>query len=132
MDPSKALIIIPTYNERQNIVLLIPEILKVVPGVSILVVDDNSPDGTATCVRELAQSVDNVHVLERPGKQGLGRAYISGFRWALEREYECMFEMDADFSHSPSYLPDFLREIDNCDLVIGSRYIKGVNVVNWP
>ncbi len=132
MDPSKALIIIPTYNERQNIVLLIPEILKVVPGVSILVVDDSSPDGTAHCVHELAQSVDNVHVLERPGKQGLGRAYISGFRWALERDYECMFEMDADFSHNPSYLPYFLRAIDTSDLVIGSRYIKGVNVVNWP
>lgn len=132
MDPAKALIIIPTYNERQNIVLLIPEILKVVPGASILVVDDNSPDGTAQCVRELAQSVENVHVLERPGKQGLGRAYISGFRWALERDYECMFEMDADFSHNPSYLPDFLRAVDSSDLVIGSRYIKGVNVVNWP
>lgn len=132
MDASQALIIIPTYNERQNIVLLIPEILKIVPGISVLVVDDNSPDGTGHCVQELAQSVPNLHLLERKKKEGLGRAYIAGFRWALERDFQAVFEMDADFSHNPAYLPDFLRAIDGADLVIGSRYIKGVNVVNWP
>jgi dolichol-phosphate mannosyltransferase len=132
MNSAQALIIIPTYNERDNIALLLPEIFKAVPGAHVLVVDDNSPDGTAQCVRELAQSLPGVHLLERPRKEGLGRAYISGFRWALERSYACMFEMDADFSHNPCYLPDFLEAIDDCDLVIGSRYIKGVNVVNWP
>jgi dolichol-phosphate mannosyltransferase len=124
MDLSKTLIIIPT--------LLIPEILKVVPGVHILVVDDNSPDGTSQCVKELARTADTIFVLDRAKKEGLGRAYISGFAWALERGYAFVFEMDADFSHDPRYLPDFLRAIEDSDLVIGSRYISGVNVVNWP
>ena len=132
MDNADALVIIPTYNERQNIVLLIPEILKTVEGVSVLVVDDNSPDGTSQCVKELAQSMDNVFVLDRPRKQGLGKAYVNGFRWALERDYQCIFEMDADFSHDPRYLPAFLKAVDGCDLAIGSRYVQGVNVVNWP
>jgi dolichol-phosphate mannosyltransferase len=132
MDLSKTLIIIPTYNERENITLLIPEILKVVPGVHILVVDDNSPDGTSQCVKELARTADTIFVLDRAKKEGLGRAYISGFAWALERGYAFVFEMDADFSHDPRYLPDFLRAIEDSDLVIGSRYISGVNVVNWP
>jgi dolichol-phosphate mannosyltransferase len=132
MDNTDALVIIPTYNERQNIVLLVPEILKTVPGISVLVVDDNSPDGTSQCVKELGRSMDNVFVLDRPRKQGLGKAYVNGFRWALERDYQCVFEMDADFSHDPQYLPTFLKTIDGCDLAIGSRYVKGVNVVNWP
>ncbi len=132
MEPARSLIIVPTYNERENITVLIPRLMETVPGIHVLVVDDSSPDGTAGCVRELARSVPNVHVLVRERKEGLGKAYISGFRWALERDYACMFEMDADFSHDPRYLPDFLRAIDEADLVIGSRYIRGVNVVNWP
>lgn len=132
MAAEKALIIIPTYNERQNIVLLVPEILKHVPDVHILVVDDASPDGTSQCVKEMAKSIQNVHVLDRKKKEGIGRAYISGFRWAIERCYDFVFEMDADFSHDPKYLPDFLKAIGDADLVIGSRYLSGVNVVNWP
>ena len=132
MEPARSLIIVPTYNERENIALLVHDIVSTVPGIHILVVDDNSPDGTATCVRDLAESVPNLHLLVRERKEGLGRAYISGFQWALERDYACVFEMDADYSHDPRYLPDFLSAIENADLVIGSRYIRGVNVVNWP
>lgn len=132
MQQNEALIIIPTYNERENIVLIIPEIKKVLPEVEILVVDDSSPDGTAQCVKDLAASIKGIHLLERPQKNGLGRAYISGFLWALQRSYQYIFEMDADFSHDPKYLPDFLKAIETNDLVIGSRYICGVNVVNWP
>ncbi|MDG5814998.1 polyprenol monophosphomannose synthase [Chitinispirillales bacterium ANBcel5] len=132
MDLSKVLIIIPTYNERENIVLIIPEIKKILPQVHILVVDDSSPDGTAQCVEQMARGIDGVHLFVRPTKDGLGKAYISGFKWALEREYEFIFEMDADFSHSPEYLPAFLEAARENDLVLGSRYICGVNVVNWP
>ncbi len=129
---TKTLIIVPTYNERENIVLLIPEIHKKVPRAHILVVDDSSPDGTAECVRELAKGKESIFVLVREKKEGLGRAYISGFKWALEREYELIFEMDADFSHNPEYLPDFIKAAEEADCVIGSRYISGVNVINWP
>lgn len=128
----KVLIIIPTYDERENIVLIIPEIRKWLPYAHILVVDDSSPDGTSECVKELSKDIENVFVLDRKKKEGLGRAYISGFKWALERNYELIFEMDADFSHDPKYLPDFIKTAENADLVIGSRYISGVNVVNWP
>ncbi len=132
MQKDQVLIIIPTYNERENIVLIIPEIKKVLPQAHILVVDDSSPDGTAQCVRDMASTVNDVYLLERPGKNGLGKAYISGFLWALERSYQFIFEMDADFSHDPKYLPDFLNAIKENDLVIGSRYVSGVNVINWP
>jgi dolichol-phosphate mannosyltransferase len=132
MAPQKMLIIIPTFNEKENIGLLIPEIDKAVPGVHILVVDDGSPDGTSAYVKELAEKRGGLFVLDRQKKEGLGKAYVAGFRWALEREYEYMFEMDADFSHDPKYLPDFLKAIEENDLVIGSRYKSGVNVVNWP
>ena len=132
MGSESILIIVPTYNERQNIVLLIPDILRSLPDAHILVVDDSSPDGTAQCVREMAGSLRNVNLLERGAKEGLGRAYLSGFRWAIERGYDLIFEMDADFSHDPRYLPDFMRAITDVDLVIGSRYLCGVNVVNWP
>jgi dolichol-phosphate mannosyltransferase len=133
MDPNQSLIIIPTYNERQNVALLIPEIMKTVPGCHILVVDDSSPDGTSAAVKEIAVGWPGlVHVLDRPKKEGLGRAYIAGFQWALQRPYEAVFEMDADFSHDPKYLPDFLAAIDTADLVLGSRYLTGVNVINWP
>lgn len=132
MQEKQILVIIPTYNERENIVLIIPEIKKVLPEADILVVDDSSPDGTAQCVKEMASTIDGVYLLERPEKNGLGRAYISGFLWALQRSYKFIFEMDADFSHDPKYLPEFLKAIESSDLVIGSRYVSGVNVVNWP
>jgi len=132
MEKDQILIIIPTYNERENISLIIPEIRKFVPEAHILVVDDSSPDGTSGIVKEMAKDIPGIFILDRAKKEGLGKAYISGFRWALEREYQYIFEMDADFSHDPKYLPDFLKAIENNDLVIGSRYKSGVNVVNWP
>lgn len=128
----KILIIIPTYNERENIEVLIPKVRDFVPDSHILVVDDSSPDGTSAYVKELSTRLKNIFVLDREKKEGLGRAYISGFKWALERDYDFIFEMDADLSHSPEYLPDFLKTIQKADLVIGSRYISGVNVINWP
>jgi dolichol-phosphate mannosyltransferase len=132
MASAETLIIIPTYNERENIGILLPAIKKALPGVHVLVVDDGSPDGTSAYVKELAPSLGNVFVLDRNKKEGLGKAYVAGFRWALARTYGYIFEMDADFSHDPKYLPDFLEAIKDNDLVIGSRYISGVNVVNWP
>jgi dolichol-phosphate mannosyltransferase len=132
MATAKTLIIIPTYNEKENIPLIVPSILQTVPHVEILVVDDNSPDGTAEIVKTMAATTPALHLLQRPGKQGLGPAYIAGFRWALQRDYELIFEMDADFSHDPKYLPDMLAMAEKADLVIGSRYLTGVNVVNWP
>ncbi len=130
--PERALVIIPTYNERTNLPLLVPAVLAQDPRLEILVVDDNSPDGTGALADELARTEPRVHVLHRPAMAGLGKAYLAGFRWALDRGYAFVFEMDADFSHDPKYLPDFLREIRDADLVIGSRYKTGVNVVNWP
>ena len=132
MTSEETLIIIPTYNERENIGILIPAIRGVLPGVHILVVDDGSPDNTSAYVKELASSLGNIFVLDRSKKEGLGKAYVAGFRWALERQYGYVFEMDADYSHDPKYLPDFLEAIKENDLVIGSRYKTGVNVVNWP
>jgi len=131
MKPGEILIIIPTFNERENIVLLIPEVKKILPEADILVVDDSSPDGTGQCVKEIAATIIGVNLLERSKKEGLGKAYISGFKWALERNYQYIFEMDADFSHDPKFLPDFISAIQENDMVIGSRYISGVNVVNW-
>ena len=128
----RALVIVPTYNEVENIPRLVPEILAQDPSLDVLIVDDASPDGTAAAVRALAAFGDRVHMLERAGKMGLGSAYIAGFRWALARDYGFVFEMDADFSHSPQSLPEFLREIETADVVLGSRYLHGVTVVNWP
>ena len=128
----RALVVVPTYNERTNIPLLVPAILIQDPRLDVLVVDDNSPDGTGQLADDLAKNDTRVHVLHRQAKQGLGKAYIAGFRWALERGYEVIFEMDADFSHDPERLPDFLGAVESADLVIGSRYVKGVNVINWP
>ncbi|MCL1946527.1 MAG: polyprenol monophosphomannose synthase [Chitinivibrionia bacterium] len=133
MSEQKVLIIIPTYNEKENIPLIIPEIKKRLPKSNILVVDDNSPDGTSHIAKELAKKIDGIFVLDRSKKEGLGKAYIAGFKWALENEYDLIFEMDADFSHNPDYLPDFIEATNEADLVIGSRYIGGkVNVINWP
>ena len=129
---NKALIIFPTYNERENIEQIVHAVLPLDPRINVLVVDDNSPDGTGKIVDRLVEGEARVNVLHRQEKQGLGKAYIAGFHWALERKYTYIFEMDADFSHGPQYIKDFLREIEDHDLVIGSRYICGVNVVNWP
>ncbi|MBN1983231.1 MAG: polyprenol monophosphomannose synthase [Chitinivibrionales bacterium] len=129
---TKILIIIPTYNEIENIPLIIPAIRSYVPNAHILVVDDSSPDGTAAHVEQMQKTTADLYLLVRKKKEGLGRAYISGFNWALQRGYELIFEMDADFSHNPSYLPEFIRTAESSDLVIGSRYICGVNVINWP
>ncbi len=129
----KTVVVIPTYNEAENIGRLIPLVLDRDPGISVLVVDDNSPDGTAGVVRGLAAFGDRVHLLERPEKAGLGSAYIKGFQWTLANtDAEAVFEMDADFSHDPVALDEFLREIRDHDVVLGSRYLKGVTVVNWP
>jgi dolichol-phosphate mannosyltransferase len=129
----KGLVVIPTYNEADNVGRLIPLILARDPGLSVLVVDDSSPDGTAAIVRGLAEFGNRVRLLERARKEGLGAAYIAGFQWALARtDADVIFEMDADFSHDPVALDDFLREIRDHDLVLGSRYLNGVTVVNWP
>jgi dolichol-phosphate mannosyltransferase len=131
--PDRALVIVPTYNERFNIARLIPAILAQDPSLEILVVDDGSPDGTGDIVDGIAANNARVHVIHRAGKLGLGTAYIAGFRWALERKYDLVFEMDADFSHNPERLPEFLEAIRESDVVLGSRYQDGhVNVVNWP
>jgi dolichol-phosphate mannosyltransferase len=131
--PDRSLVIIPTYNERENITRIIPAVLSKDPGIEVLVVDDGSPDGTGEIVDALADTNPRIHVLHRAGKLGLGTAYVAGFRWALEREYHFIFEMDADFSHNPDRLPDFLAAIQHADLVLGSRYQNGqINVVNWP
>lgn len=128
----RALIIFPTYNERENIEKIVHAVLPLDPRINVLVVDDNSPDGTGEIVDRLTRQEPKVHVLHREKKEGLGRAYLAGFQWALENGYDFIFEMDADFSHGPEYIKDFLREIQRHDLVIGSRYINGVNVINWP
>ena len=128
----RILVIIPTYNEAKNLPQIIPAVLKQDPRLEVLVVDDNSPDGTGDLADRMAQSKSRVHVLHRQSKEGLGRAYLAGFRWGLEQEYEAMFEMDADFSHDPAFIGGFLTAIEEADLVIGSRYATGVNVINWP
>ncbi|HVZ77633.1 MAG TPA: polyprenol monophosphomannose synthase [Gemmatimonadaceae bacterium] len=129
----RALVVVPTYNERENIARLIDAVLGRDPRLEMLVVDDGSPDGTGGIVKGIMASNPRVHILERERKLGLGTAYIAGFRWALERGYDYVFEMDADFSHDPAHLPQFLDAIQNADLVLGSRYQHGkVTVVNWP
>lgn len=129
----RALVIVPTYNERENITRLIGSILEQDPRLEILVVDDGSPDGTGEIVDGLIQHEARVHILKRPQKMGLGTAYIAGFRWALQESYDFIFEMDADFSHDPAHLSQFLSAIEGADLVLGSRYRNGkVTVVNWP
>jgi dolichol-phosphate mannosyltransferase len=132
MRPERILVIIPTYNEAENLEPLAGQVLVQDPRLEILVVDDGSPDGTGRLADRLASSQPRLHVLHRPAKQGLGTAYVAGFRWAIQRGYDAVCEMDADFSHDPAVLKDFLVAIEDCDLVIGSRYKTGVNVVNWP
>ncbi len=131
-DVAEALIIIPTYNERDNIREVIQRVLAQPVSVETLVIDDNSPDGTARIVEELAETDTRVHLIRRREKMGLGTAYITGFKFALEKGYDLIFEMDADLSHDPDEIPNFFEAVKSADLVIGSRYINGVNVVNWP
>ena len=129
----KSLIIIPTYNELENIQLLIPDLLqRYKNNLDILVVDDNSPDGTGKFIEDTGKHDSRVKLLRREKKMGLGTAYVAGFKYALENSYDYIFEMDADFSHDPKEIKSFLKAIKQYDLVLGSRYVKGVNVVNWP
>ena len=131
--PDRALVIVPTYNERENILKLIDAVLAQSPILDVLVVDDGSPDGTGALVEERSAADSRVHIIHREKKLGLGTAYVAGFKWALARQYEFIFEMDADFSHDPGHLPQFLSSIENADLVVGSRYRdRRVTVVNWP
>ena len=131
--PEKTLVIIPTYNESSNVRQIVPLVLEQNERAEVLVVDDNSPDGTGEIVESMARELPRLHVIRRAGKQGLGTAYLAGFKWALERDYEYIFEMDADFSHDPKHIPEFLEAARHADLVLGSRYLKGrVTVVNWP
>ena len=133
MASERALVIVPTYNERENIERLIAAVLAQDASLEILVVDDGSPDGTGEIVDRIAAENPRVHATHRPRKMGLGTAYLTGFRWALARDYSYIFEMDADFSHDPAHLPQFLDAIQTADLVLGSRYRNGrVTVVNWP
>ena len=129
----RGLVIIPTYNERDNLPKLLPMTLGQDPRLEILIIDDASPDGTGQIADQLASENSRIHVLHRKGKLGLGTAYLAGFRWGIERNFDWLFEMDADFSHDPAHLPDFIRALENHDLVLGARYLEGrVTVVNWP
>ncbi|MCW8818316.1 MAG: polyprenol monophosphomannose synthase [Ignavibacteriaceae bacterium] len=128
----KILIIIPTYNELENLPRLLPEVFSKDINIDVLIIDDNSPDGTAAFIENEQKNNNRIHLIKRQSKQGLGTAYIAGFRFALQRDYQVIFEMDADFSHDPNEIPRFLEEIKNADVVLGSRYKNGVNVINWP
>lgn len=132
MKNQDTLIIIPTYNEKENILKMAATVLDAAPHADLLFVDDNSPDGTGKLADSLAEHDPRIHVLHRTKKDGLGRAYIAGFKWALERTYDFIMEMDCDFSHSPSELVNFRKAIEEADLVLGSRYKGGIRVVNWP
>ena len=131
VDALKPLIVVPTYNERENLPRIVSAILEVVPSIEILIVDDNSPDGTGQLADKLVESEPRLHVLHRAEKEGLGPAYVAGFKWALERHYDRVFEMDADFSHPPEYLPAMLEASLHHDVVIGSRYVPGGSTQNW-
>ncbi len=128
----KTIVCIPTYNESENIIRMIDALHGVIPESHILVIDDGSPDGTARLVRDRMTSDERIHIIERSGKMGLGTAYCAGFAYALDHGFELIMEMDADFSHDPKDTRRLLDAVADCDLVIGSRYIQGVNVINWP
>ena len=128
----KTLIISPTYNEVKNIQSLVEQILELDPSYHLLIIDDNSPDGTAEKVKELKSVFDNLHLEERPNKAGLGTAYKFGFNWALKNGYDAVVQMDADLSHDPNDVPRLISQLKHHDLIIGSRYVEGVSVVNWP
>jgi len=129
---NQTLIIVPTYNERDNLPRMAQKLLSLPANVDVLVVDDNSPDGTGKIADELAAKDPRIHVLHRAGKEGLGRAYVAGFKWALTQGYEFIFEMDCDFSHNPDDIPAFLEAAKDADLVLGSRYVGGIRVIYWP
>ena len=129
---SRCIAVVPTYNEAENLPLLVPRILAQAPELEVLVVDDDSPDGTGKLALELAETNPRVHVLQRAEKQGLGPAYRAGFARALDLDADLVIQMDADFSHPPESIPDMLAEIENYDVVMGSRYVNGITVVNWP
>ncbi len=128
----KTLVVTPTYNEADNIEKFIGQVLAQGPSIEMLIVDDSSPDGTAAIVERMMEREKRIHILKRPGKMGLGTAYVDGFRYAIKEGYDFIFEMDADFSHNPEEVPRFLEKAKEFDLVIGSRYTNGVRVVNWP
>jgi len=131
--PGRGLVITPTYDERENLTRLVPSILQRDKRLDVLIVDDASPDGTGALADSMAADDPRVHVLHRPSKMGLGTAYIEGFRWGIARGYDWLFEMDADFSHDPAHLPQFIEALQYADVVLGSRYLEGrVTVVNWP
>jgi dolichol-phosphate mannosyltransferase len=129
--PRRALVCVPTYDEKENVVAIVEAVLAAAPEVDVLVIDDNSPDGTGRLADEMAAREPRVHVLHRAGKEGLGKAYLAGFAWALARGYGLVLEMDADFSHDPRYLPAMLEAAREADLVLGSRYVPGGGTVNW-
>ncbi len=129
---AKVLVVVPTFDESENVERLIPAVLSQSSDVEVLIVDDKSPDGTAKLVKQMMANDPRIHLLEREGKMGLGTAYVAGFKFALQRGYEFVMEMDADFSHSPKEIPNFLKKIESADLVLGSRYIGGVRILNWP
>lgn len=129
---NKTVIIIPTYNEIDNIEKMLNTVFNAYPEVSILIIEDGSPDGTAEVVKKMQKEQANLFMIQRTGKQGLGTAYVTGFKWALEREYEFVFEMDCDFSHDPKQIPNLLNAAQSNDLVIGSRYVDGIRIINWP
>lgn len=128
----KSILIIPTYNELDNLHMLLPDLRQRYPQLDLLIVDDNSPDGTAAFVKNLMQTDSSIHIIERPQKMGLGTAYVAGFKYMLANGYDYAFQMDADYSHDPKEIANFFEAVKEYDLVLGSRYINGVNVVNWP
>ncbi len=128
----RKLIIIPTYDEKDNVCPITQAVHQHCPDADILFIDDNSPDGTGKVLDELAAKESRVHVMHREAKNGLGRAYIAGFKWAIEQEYDLIFEMDADFSHDPVELPQFVKAAETADLILGSRYVNGIRITNWP
>jgi dolichol-phosphate mannosyltransferase len=128
----KTLVVTPTYNEAENIEKFIEQVLSKGPEIEVLVVDDNSPDGTGIIVERLVAQNPRIHLISRAKKMGLGTAYVEGFRYAIANKFDYIFEMDADFSHNPDEIPNFLKKIETFDLVIGSRYTNGVRVINWP
>ena len=128
----KVLIIIPTYNEQENVRSIAAAVFQACSYANILFVDDNSPDGTGNIIKEMGAADKRIHTLHQRDKRGLGRAYVAGFTWALERDYTHIFEMDADFSHNPSDIPKFISAAKSADLVLGSRYINGIRIINWP
>lgn len=132
MNGMRTLVVMPTYNEADNVLEIVGDVLSQDPSIDVLIIDDNSPDGTGDVAESLAAREPRVHVFHRHAKLGLGSAYVAGFKYALKEGYDYVFEMDSDFSHDPKEIRNFLAQMQDCDLVIGSRYIRGISVINWP